>query len=496
MNRPTLLLACLVVACSADPIAATELGEVCGQSGPFRVLPLEPDQQLYFNRPLTVGDRVLYVVSERGEDEPGAKAPTITDTTVYATGPCGESPVEVARGVDFLVAPEVWPGVVLGCHMKSGDVVVLDPSGADAPRVLFTGVGSNGFGCGLDWTPHGVLALEPRGEQQGALVLHRYPAGPDDDAASPSVLLDPIRVADLTAPAFQGTHASLVRSFDEFALAITTKDELVRVELVDGAVSTFSEHVAAIEASSDGDDVLWQGATRTTDDPQFPEGKIFVRESSDGLDTLLAEGSLAYNYSNALRHIDDGVIVLRFKSPAAGTTQRAYFLPALDFVDVPANMFLSTALDDGRWLAQSILPFSWGTIDLRTGESTPLLARQARGVYVNDDELLLIEGNGDSRKEGAVWRATFDGAATVQLPGRATWQAAGLARGRVITPRSLDADWLGPLVLLDAETDSETQIDDDVFAFSLDTSRAHQERIVRYSVSDGARSGVYLAKLP
>jgi hypothetical protein len=134
------LLGCLGVhgvygtGCGPEPVAQAELGEVCGAPSPFRVLALEPDEQLRTELPLTVGDRVLYVVSKLGVDEPGAAYPDIAGTTVWATGPCGEDPVQVASGVSRLFTREEWPDVALGCDGATGDVVLLDPSGVREPR--------------------------------------------------------------------------------------------------------------------------------------------------------------------------------------------------------------------------------------------------------------------------------------------------------------------------------------------------------------------------
>lgn len=43
--------------------------------------------------------------------------------------------------------------------------------------------------------------------------------------------------------------------------------------------------------------------------------------------------------------------------------------------------------------------------------------------------------------------------------------------------------------------DEELRIDDRVHGHAIDTARTSDEGVVRYSVSDGERSGVYLARL-
>ena len=482
-------------ACGSEPIPPAELGEVCGEPGPFRVLELAPGEHIYDGRQVQVGDRVLYVVATHEDDPPDARYPTIRDTTVWATGPCGESPVEVASGVDYLVVSPVWPEVVLGCRMDTADIVVLDPSGANEPRVLFPGVGNSvAFACGFDWTPHGVLALTEGDAEQGALVLHRYPGSPDDEAPAPTVLLDPVRTTGM--PGLQGTRGQVLRSFDEFALALTPAAELVRVELADGAVTTLRSDVAAFEASRDGRYVLWQSTTITAGDAgDYPEGKIFLRDQSDGSDVLLAEASLAYT-SLPLYFAEHGIALLRFQSATQGMQQRVYFLPGTEFVDIPGDMFLSAPLGGDRWLGQRIFQSTWEAIDLRSGALTRMFAGQAMRVTHDADAVVFVAAGTNSRDEGPVWRVPTDGGDPERLADRATWDVERLADGRLLTPLGVDRRWLGSLVLIDPATDSEAEVDEQVFAFSIDTARADAEGVVRYSVSDGERSGVYLAKLP
>ena len=68
--------------------------------------------------------------------------------------------------------------------------------------------------------------------------------------------------------------------------------------------------------------------------------------------------------------------------------------------------------------------------------------------------------------------------------------------GRLLGPVGVGAHWLGALVLVEPGTRDESRIDDHVHVHSIDQSRVNDEGIISYSVADGERSGVYLARLP
>lgn len=488
----------MLVACGPDAVVEAELGEVCGAPSPFRVLKLEPDEVLMTDRPLRVLDRVFYLVKQRGEDEPGATLPAIAGTTVWATGPCGESPVLVATGIESIFTQEVWPDVVLGCEEVTGSVVALDPAGVKAPHVVFPEI-PHTYGCGLRWTPYGVLSVEERDAEQGALRLHPYPADPRTETAAPVVLLDPIRLG----PSHKsGTFifGDVLRSFEEFVLALTPDDTLVRVELADGSVSTLRENVAAIEASREGHYVLMQDATITRDDPNYPEGEVFLRDLDEGSDPFLHETAIAYN-PFSMNWADEGLVLLGLGNIFTSDLQRAFFLPGLEHADVPADLFINAKLDEDHWLGGSLWDSHYAVFDLRKGDRRSLFTRDADVVHRDADALELLElpqccVDGNFRDEGPVWRVPIDGGAPQRLARRATRRMSRLDDGRFVSPMDLDARWLGPLMLIEPGSDTEQRVDERVFAFSIDPSRVKDEGIVSYSVSDGERSGVYLARLP
>lgn len=95
-----------------------------------------------------------------------------------------------------------------------------------------------------------------------------------------------------------------------------------------------------------------------------------------------------------------------------------------------------------------------------------------------------------------MWRVPLDGSPATQMSARATRLVQFLGDGRMVGPVGANAQGLASLVLVEAETGAEARIDDSVYFYSMDPRRVQEEGIVRYSVVDGDRSGVYLAKLP
>ena len=149
-----------------------------------------------------------------------------------------------------------------------------------------------------------------------------------------------------------------------------------------------------------------------------------------------------------------------------------------------------------------MLGSTYDLVDLRGGgEVTRLFPRKADITHIDGEaaELIEVPGcciDGDYLDEGPMWRVPLASLVPEPMARRATRLMRRAADGRIITPVSLDAQWLGPLILVDPTTQAEWHLDDRVFAFSLDPAWTDEEDVISYSVSDGERSGVYLARLP
>ena len=90
----------------------------------------------------------------------------------------------------------------------------------------------------------------------------------------------------------------------------------------------------------------------------------------------------------------------------------------------------------------------------------------------------------------------IDGSAPTKLAERATPYMTHLDDGRLLGTVGVGSRWLGALVLVDTHSRAETRVDDRVHSHWHDASRVNDEGIVTYSVRDGDRSGVYVARLP
>lgn len=490
--------AATLLACGSEPVEYAALEEVCGGPSPVRVLELEADQVVRASATIRVQDRVLYVVSRIDAGDPDARYSSTAESSVWAAGPCGEAPVQVAAGVENIFTLERWPDVVLGCEKATGDVVVIDPSGVEAPHVVFSATSQDWQGCGLSWTDLGLLSLEEYDDELGALMLYPYPADPRTETSAPAVLIEPIRIGPSRSvgPGFRG---NVLYTYPDEVLALTPEDLLVRVDLDDGAVTTLQTAVAGFAASREGDYLLWQDAAITGGDAEYPEGKVSLRERSTGTEVLLGETSLRFS-GLPLWRIESGIVELSL-GEYANDPKRIFSLPDFDFIEAPGDLYLNFPLSDGRWVVLSIFGVYPEAIDLSTGERTRLFPREAKVVGHDDQALKVIEVpccfESDERDDGPMWRVPIDGSAATKLADRATRpMGQPLGDGRLLGPVGVGAHWLGALVLVEPATRVELRVDDRVHFNSVDQSRVDDEGIVSYSVTDGERSGVYLARLP
>ena len=469
---------------------------MCGQEGPFRVLELAADQQLVHGSPLRIGDRLVFVVHRVEPGDGVATFPNIRDPEVWSTGLCGESPVKLADGSSDVFTIDQWPDVLLACMQETGEIVSLDPLGVAEPHLVFAGV-PDVFGCALRWTDHGMLSVVPHDEDFGALMLSPYPEDPRTQTAEPETLLDPVRITP-TNVGGSGIVAHSIRTFAGSVLALDAEDALVRVELANRSVMTLREEVRAIEASRDGRYLLWQDLGITGGKETFPEGQIFLRDLTSGGDALLGETSLQYSIW-ALWYAEHGIVQLA-RSFLGDEPKKIFFLPGLESIEVPSDLFLNTRLEDGRWVGGSSFESYYDLIDLKAGSSERLFPRPVQIAGFEDGGLVVFEAkrcciDGHPHDEGPLWRVPYDGSPK-KLGERATRFTQKLADGRFLSPVGIGSDWLGTLIVTDPSTREERRIDDRVGARSLGTRWGAEDGLISYSVSDGERSGVYVARLP
>lgn len=486
------LLAAVVAGCGDEP-TYVEFAEVCGEAGPVRVLELSPGERLAAP-PWKFGERVVYTIERRADDEAGKPVPSSSASrTVWTAGLCGEAPRRIAEGVEFVFTSEpMGAGMLLACDGEAGELLVLDAEGVAAPHVLFTGLKD----CLFGWTPHGMVSVASVEEGDelpalGTLRLHRLPGDPlfSNDTVGATPLLENMRLRSPSGQSLGLSH----RIFPDFVLAMTDEDDLVRVDLADGAVTTVQTGVVAFRAGGlDGRYVIWQDRVPTDDNRLFPGGKLFLRDREDGSDAFLGEAALVFS-NRALSYIDRGLIFLRLAQA------RVFSMSDLSFVDLPPLGDFDTLIDERRVLMVGGWTFS--VVDRVSGAAYTLYRSRGDTVRRRDGGLELLQvslccaGGTTRREEGQLWFVSYEGEAR-RLVERASFWGRTLADGRRVDTVDIGGDWRSSLQLADPETGAVRRIDEGVFAMIHVAPEVFGEDVVVYSIPGDERTGVWIARMP
>lgn len=134
--------------------------------------------------------------------------------------------------------------------------------------------------------------------------------------------------------------------------------------------------------------------------------------------------------------------------------------------------------------------------EVESGAETRLA--DVRGLFagVSDDGVLVRVGDLVSdTAEPALWRLPIDGSPAQQLARRTDYGMRFIA-DRIVTPVAVDDSQLGELVVVGPDSLAERPLDERVLVYmSWLYEEDLGERHVIHSVIDGARSGVWLARL-
>jgi hypothetical protein len=397
----------------------------------------------------------------------------------------------------------VWPDVVLACDLSRGDLVMLDLTGATEPQVIMSGLSTRSWDCADNWTPFGALNVVETEGGAASLQLHPYPSHPGVEPPAPVVLLDSIRLGDnlggVVSGAFRYRFGALY-TYPDHAFALIDDDALVRVELSDGTVSTVQTNVHAFAAAADGETLLWQDRTATSvDSVGNVVSKTYLRVAGGDEDVLLGETALVYDQLS-LAWVDHGIVTLAL-GEWDERSWRLYTLPGLESIALPPGTTLEAPLADGSWIGRSNDDSLIHRIDPGENVDSPMFPRPAKILRIEDDAILIRElppccdeAYYDWRSEGALWRVRLDGKRAQRLAERATAYMQPIDDERLVTAVDLGANWLGNLVIVDSESGEERRIDERVAAASFDRPLPG-EGVITYSVADGARSGIYRARL-
>jgi hypothetical protein len=471
--------------CGSEGLAAAELDAVCGADGPVRVLALEPGEVLSWPV-LQIGDRTIYAIS-RHAPMPDAATLSLSFAAIWSTGPCGEAPVRLDPGAGHPYTRERWPDVLLAPSSDERDILVVDPLGGPS-HAVFTDIGTP-----RGWADAGMIATRPDDESSDAVYLYPYPDDPRTQTATPVRLLDgvPPREQTSLAPRTLEVSPDALRVRD-------VRGDLMRVELADGAVSLEQAGVWDFSASPDGRWLVWQDIkpidTELTD---VFAGEVYLRDTADGSDVFLAVTSLV-GQGAMWNEVERGLFTLDM-GPEVDARERVYSLDTLTFVELPEHRSLDRVLDDGRWLLSTLGWQPRVLFDPASGEETGLFAGNGTVVGRPDDGFEIVEvppcciTGRPLFEEGPLWWVPFAGAPR-QVAERATRYGLRLGDGRRVTTLDVDDETLGEFVVLDTDARTAAHIDDRVFALGMHASEVHDGAIL-YSVDDGERTGVWLARL-
>lgn len=476
-RRPTiaasvgaLLLA--LAACGEPDEDLAEFGELCGVEGPVRLLELEPDQVVIY-KPTRIGDRLFYDVGRPSSPGPALGPWTsFVDEQRWMTGLCGEAPMRLDADYSRVFEIERWPGLALACD-HAENIVSLAATGPLEPNVVFSGTG-----CDPIWSAHGPIS--PLGEMQR--ILHPFPHDPRGETA-PWIVL----------PGFfqSGGLLPRVTTAGDELLVLRPTGELVSIDLRDNTVTLEQPDVGAFVASPSGRYFLWNGEQEAGEFPAI----LHDRETGQGV--FLGDLNLSSNRS-ALLYAEQGLVF-----PYLPTEKlRFYHLPNLEFVELPvANYRLDHhgPLADGRWIVSGFPDSALHTLDLATGSLSPMFARPAQVLAHEPEGALVLEAPpccflARADDEGPVWFIPHDGSPPTRIAARSTLFGWRPRADSLITLVDISSNRRARLVRVDTATRAEQLIDDHVFAAYLEDPVDRD--IIRYSVQDGARSGVWQVRLP
>jgi hypothetical protein len=496
MHARVIAFACAwLLACGEErpePVEPIELAENCGQTEPIRLLQYAPWRKVDFAWHLGVfGDRRLLAVHY----DDSAAAPQV----LYSVGLCGEAPRQLLSGRLWLWTPpgQEWP---FACEPDSGELHVIDPSGERAPKLI-----ARLPSCHLLWSEEGIFTIRGDTEESvtGDLLGYWWPDDIWSDELAPVIIADDVKT--VWATPHQTVWDVLQGSYDELFF-VTTNDELTRMNLDDGQLEVVATDVRAFTLGNEPDDselghwpryVLWQDIELSNDDVENPEGEILLLDRTTNEVRSLGNSALgadlrATDWSTSgivqlLVHVEDELVL------------RLFQLPSLSHVDVPASIEPRYMLADDRHL---IVRFGEqgpiGTLDVQTGETvnfTSYFADHGSSYWWQQRAYALLPaaGGGKSYAEGELW--LIDGGDPPELfANRATLVHGFMPDGRLITGVNLDPVAIGDLIVVDDF--EERLIAQDVLTSQVSVGPNVGEDMLTYSILQGERAGLWLARLP
>jgi len=244
----------------------------CGADGPVEVLPFDEDSAVATRLGT---DRLLVQATPLASSE---TEHSYEDRITWSVGPCGETPVQVATGLEVSEVGE-W---LLGCGGPPSDfgpIVRVDPEGQAAPVVLLESAG-----CEAVLTDHGLLAFD---RAAGELRLHRDPSR---DELVAEVLATDIAWFDRVC-LLNGAGCDPAAAIAGPAVyAVTGGRELVRIDLATGATGVIAQGAAFAWMTPDTTHLWWREASGGDDEPG-DLGPVHLRDLATDADVVVYDGT-------------------------------------------------------------------------------------------------------------------------------------------------------------------------------------------------------------
>lgn len=456
---------------------------VCGSEGPHLVLPLAAGEHAYGVDREAPDEPVLVSTFFVDPSRPLASLPPTLDLAIHAVGPCGEAPIEVARGLSLTAR---HGSVALACNDGGHGALVIDPHGGAVPRPILHAW------CPLRSTEAGLLAVEADpDERHGVLVLLRDPA---DVEARPEVLAQGIRTSRNT---FYGPGSSSTTSLwakGTEAVVLSDRGVALRFDLGSGQAQPELDGVRELRVASDGRSVIWQALEPAGGDPDAPVGPVFLRDREAETDAYLLDTHLEWTGNPFVGNY----LVLR--GDAEGP--RVFTREGAEPIALPEGTDLRGVLDDDAlWLARKAEDGLTEELRWTPGDAEPvLLVRHAGVVSRRGDQLEIFDDDAvPGSNEGSLDAQPLAGGPLVHLADHVHAARGWLDDGRLLTIVHEDETGHGPLRLLDPEDGGWAQIDPRGYVQSPRLSAGDPLDGDVVFASDGGvdgERGVYRARVP
>lgn len=458
----------LTLGCADDETAAD--GH-CGVGASRHLLTLDPGVSpvVLGGAKTRIGDRVYFIVAPDDADGVGHGA-----TTVFSTGGCGGDVRMVAEEIDAVFGDERWPGQVLA--ERSGvehGIVILDPRGADPPRLFIAGASRNDR-----WTDLGIVGMRESQSfaNAGHVQLTDYPGSATEGPTRPRVVLDGV-VDAANAFAVVG-HAVFVLTASERTLR--------RYDLATGTSADLAAQVAGITTSADGRWLIWQQLPETPDVPApgYEPKLTYLLDIATGAQTSIG---------STVDLVEAGsTYVLTRGNGEYGFPSALVDLPSGETSTLPMFHLLLQGLTPDLFLGTDLA--GYGIYDRNARDWVVRFQAEATMRYA-EDHLLLRQTTVEDPALGTVLRVDFDVLEPRVVAMRAAHDYRELADGRLLARVGGDeGDSLRELVVVDPVSLEETHLDDDARLIGADWWVDAQDGAVAYYVEREGRIEAWLAR--